>query len=309
MTPAASETGELGRFLAETRAWVERELAARVPAEPERPEGRERTGGPERLVRALRYALFGDGKRLRPALVRLACRELGGTDADAAAPAAAIELVHTYSLVHDDLPCMDDDDLRRGRPTVHVAFDEATAVLVGDALLTLAFEVLARDARRGGELALVLARAAGTAGMVGGQSLDLTLEAGRDERSLQAVLDLHEKKTAALFAAAAEMGAIAAGAPERERARARDFGRALGLLFQAADDLLDVTGDAATLGKTPGKDERLERATLVAVLGVAGARGRTAELARDAEAALAALGWSRTGLAGELVTFVGARVA
>jgi farnesyl diphosphate synthase len=145
--------------------------------------------------------------------------------------------------------------------------------------------------------------------MVGGQSLDLTLEAGHDERSLQAVLDLHEKKTAALFAAAAEMGAIAAGAAERERARARDFGRALGRLFQAADDLLDVTGDAATLGKTPGKDERLERATLVAVLGVGGARGRTAELARDAEAALAALGWSRTGLAGELVSFVGAREA
>jgi farnesyl diphosphate synthase len=307
MTPRSAEgpaglsepggTG-LAPFLAETRSWVERELAARVPVEGTRPE---------RLVRAVRYALFGEGKRLRPALVRLACRELGGTDAAAAAPAVALELAHTYSLVHDDLPCMDDDDLRRGRPTVHVAFDEATAVLVGDALLTLAFEVLAADTHAGSAHALVLARAAGIAGMVGGQSIDLTLEAGHDARSLEAVLDLHEKKTAVLFAAAAEMGAIAAGAEEPERACARDFGRALGRLFQAADDLLDVTGDAATLGKTPGKDQRLARATLVAVLGVEGAERRTAELEREAQATLAASAFARSALARELVSFARAR--
>ncbi len=298
MRPASAAGADLARFLTETREWVERELDRVLPA-----EGAE----PARLVRALRYATFGGGKRLRPALVRLVCREFGGSDADAAAAAAAIELVHTYSLVHDDLPCMDDDELRRGRPTVHVAFDEATAVLVGDALLTLAFEVLASDRERGSDLALVMARAAGAMGMVGGQSLDLTLEAGHDPRSLAAVLDLHEKKTAALFAAATDMGAIAADAGERERELSRGFGWALGRLFQAADDLLDVTGDAATLGKTPGKDQELARATLVAVLGLEGARGKARELTRAAERALEDLGWSREGLAASLVGFVVSR--
>jgi farnesyl diphosphate synthase/geranylgeranyl diphosphate synthase type II len=189
----------------------------------------------------------------------------------------ALELVHTYSLVHDDLPAMDDDELRRGRPTVHVAFDEATAILVGDALLTLAFEVLGGD-EHGREHARVLARAAGSRGMVGGQVLDLSLalpDEGEGERELAALEDMHRKKTAALFRAACEMGAIAAErTAERERCAA--YGEAVGLLFQAVDDLLDATGDAATLGKTPGKDAALARPSLVQALGLARAKERAA---------------------------------
>jgi len=256
-------------WLEQGRAWAEAALARALPAEDEEPA---------RLHAAMRYALLGGGKRLRPALVRLVTLELGGDERAAEAPAVALELVHTYSLVHDDLPAMDDDALRRGRPTVHVAFDEATAILVGDALLTLAFEVLAADEpARAREHARVLARAAGSRGMVGGQVLDLSLEAG-GARTRDAVEGMHAKKTAALFAAACEHGAIAAGRAEA-RAEAAAYGRELGLLFQAVDDLLDVTGDAATLGKTPGKDAALERATLVAALGLEGARRRAEERA------------------------------
>jgi geranylgeranyl pyrophosphate synthase len=260
----------------------------------------------------MHYALFGGGKRLRPALVRLFTRELGGSDREAEAPAAAIELVHTYSLVHDDLPAMDDDALRRGRPTVHVAFDEATAILVGDALLTLAFEVLGTaGGERAGEQALVLARAAGARGMVGGQVLDLTLErAGAAAPEL--LLDMHARKTAALFGAACELGALASGARGAERsvrARSADFGRSLGLLFQAVDDLLDVTGDAATLGKTPGKDAALARATLVSVLGLERARQRAGELAAEARRAARELASGPGERAQELVEFVLARRA
>jgi len=256
-------------WLESGRVWAEVALARALPAEAVEPV---------RLHAAMRYALLGGGKRLRPALVRLVTLELGGNERAAEAPAVALELVHTYSLVHDDLPAMDDDALRRGRPTVHVAFDEATAILVGDALLTLAFEVLAADEPgRAREHVRVLARAAGSQGMVGGQVLDLSLEAG-GARTRDAVESMHAKKTAALFAAACEHGAIAAGRSEA-RAEAAAFGHELGLLFQAVDDLLDVTGDAATLGKTPGKDAALERATLVAALGVEGARRRAEERA------------------------------
>jgi geranylgeranyl pyrophosphate synthase len=276
------------------RAWAEAALARALPAEDEEPA---------RLHAALRYALLGGGKRLRPALVRLVCLELGGTERAAEAPAVALELVHTYSLVHDDLPAMDDDELRRGRPTVHVAFDEATAILVGDALLTLAFEVLADDepgcAR---EQARVLARAAGSRGMVGGQVLDLSLEAG-GARTCDAVEGMHAKKTAALFAAACEMGAISAGRAEK-RAAAAAYGRELGLLFQAVDDCLDVTGDAQTLGKSPGKDAELARATLVAALGLAGARARAEERARTLRKSAEALGFAPNSALHALADFV-----
>ncbi len=301
MSPSTS--ADLARWLSETREWADRELDRCLPREGLHPP---------RLGQAMRYAVFGGGKRLRPALVRLVGKEFGAEDRDAARPAAAVELVHTYSLVHDDLPCMDDDELRRGRPTCHVAFDDATAVLTGDALLTLAFEVLAADPKRGSEHALVLARAAGHAGMVGGQVLDLSLgpsQGSDDARPLEAVLDMHERKTAALFAAAAEMGAIAAGIGRRERELARGFGRSLGRLFQAVDDLLDVTGDARTLGKTPGKDERLERATLVAALGFDGARSKALELARATRSAIDELHWNPEGRAGALVDFVISREA
>ena len=293
------------RWLEEGRAWAERELAQALPEEGE---------PPARLHAAMRYALLGGGKRLRPALVRLACLELGGTESAAAPAAVALELVHTYSLVHDDLPAMDDDELRRGRATVHVAFDEATAILVGDALLTLAFETLTRDEpARAREHARILARAAGSRGMVGGQVLDLSLEAG-GAAGLEAVRDMHARKTAALFAAAAEMGAVAAGRDgamqdDGVRARAAAFGAALGCLFQAVDDLLDVTGDAHTLGKTPGKDAELARPSLVNALGLAGAREHAQRLAAEARARAAALAGGPAGALAELIDFVLARRA
>jgi farnesyl diphosphate synthase len=247
------------------------------------------TGSPPSLVDAMRYALLGGGKRLRPALARALCLHYGGSDESAALPAAAVECIHAYSLVHDDLPSMDDDDLRRGRPTCHKVYGEALAILAGDALLTLAFELLARTGARAADHARVLAIAAGHAGMVGGQVLDLAAETALSGET--DVGEIHARKTAALFGAAAEMGAIAAGAPGASRALARNYGHALGRCFQATDDILDVTGDAGTLGKTPGKDARGRKSTLVAALGLEGARieaERLADLARAAAVALPA---------------------
>ncbi len=274
---AAGARAELEGWLAATRTWSEAALERHLPREDV----------PPRLSEALRYALLGPGKRLRPALVRLACRAAGGGDDAAELPAVAIEMVHTYSLVHDDLPCMDDDDLRRGRPTTHKVFGEALAVLVGDALLTEAFALLAR-APHGAELAAALARGAGASGMVGGQVLDL--EPGAQARSRERVGEIHRRKTAALLGAAMELGTIAAGADGGRRLAARRFGLALGLAFQATDDILDVTGTAATLGKTPGKDARAEKPTLVAALGLEGARSEARRLAEAAHDAAVALG-------------------
>ncbi len=277
--PSVDRSAALEAWLEESRAWAESQLERHfVPATE---VGEEH--GAARLGEALRYAVLGGGKRLRPAVVRLACSWLGGRDADCELPAVAIELVHAYSLVHDDLPCMDDDELRRGRPSCHVVFGDALAVLCGDALQAKAFELLARGpAERAVEWTGVLSRAAGDAGMVGGQALDMTLPRGA---AAEVVSEMHARKTAALLAAAAEMGAVSAGADEARRGALRRWGRALGLLFQATDDLLDVTGDAASLGKTPGKDERNERATLVATLGVEGTRREAARLAQEARTA------------------------
>ena len=299
---AAAPAADLARFLRASREWADLELDRALP----RASGaRGEDAVPSRLAEAMRYAVFGQGKRLRPALVRLVSLALGGDDARAAAPAVAVECVHTYSLVHDDLPCMDDDDLRRGRPTCHKVFGEALAVLAGDALLTFAFEVLAREPRAG-DLAGALARGAGPAGMVGGQELDL---APPGAPTLALVAEIHARKTAALLGAAAELGAIAAGAGDRERGAARDYGRALGLCFQATDDVLDVTGDAATLGKTPGKDARARKPTLVAVLGLDGAREEAARLAGAAREAARSLGAREGDLALALVEGVLARRA
>jgi geranylgeranyl pyrophosphate synthase len=212
--------------------------------------------------------------------VRLFCSSFGGSDEDASRPAVAVELVHTYSLVHDDLPCMDDDDLRRGRATCHKVYGEAMAVLVGDALLTEAFVLLASAPQHASPLTRVLASASGGAGMVGGQVLDMSLSGAA--ATLEQVRAVHQAKTAALLGAACELGAVAAGANSEQQALSREFGQALGLAFQAVDDCLDATGDAATLGKTPGKDEELDRATTVAVLGLEGARAEA--LAQAAEA-------------------------
>jgi len=253
---------------------------------------------PPRLISAMRHAALGGGKRLRPLLV-VECAALFDADrAGAMLAGAALELVHCYSLVHDDLPAMDDDDLRRGRPTVHKAFDDATAILVGDALLTLAFDAMARaevhaDAAVRAALVLELARAAGIGGMAGGQMLDLAAE-GRFEQkrmlSEDEIAMLQAMKTGALIRFACRAGAILGQADASALGALDKFGVAIGKAFQIADDLLDVEGDAATLGKAAGKDAAAGKATLVAVLGVQGAHARLDTLTAEADAALVPFG-------------------
>ena len=230
----------------------------------------------------MRYAVFGGGKRFRPALVYLGCRAFDGRERDVDGAAAAVEMVHAYSMIHDDLPCMDDDDLRRGRPTVHVKFDEAMAVLAGDALQTEAFETIVDLSRAelARDLVRALARAAGTRGMVGGQVEDLDAE-GR-EPDARVARRIHLGKTAALIAASLEMGAIGARANAARRKQIRDYGMLVGLAFQVADDVLDVVGDAAALGKTPGKDAAAGKTTYPAAIGVESARALADALARRA---------------------------
>jgi geranylgeranyl diphosphate synthase, type II len=237
---------------------------------------------PVRLHRAMRYAVFGGGKRVRPILVRAACRAAGGDAGAVVEAACALELIHTYSLIHDDLPALDDDTLRRGRPTVHVAFDEALAILAGDALLTEGFAVLARypegaeNAARRADATRVVAQAVGSRGMVGGQVEDLEATgAGPDAERLER---MHRAKTGALIAAAVELGALLAGSGREERWAFFNFGLRLGLLFQIADDILDVTGTAASLGKSPGKDQAAGKLTYPQVHGLEVARRQLAEL-------------------------------
>lgn len=255
------------------------------------------SGVPARLADAMRYAVLGGGKRFRPFLVIETARLFAAPPEAAVQTAAAVEVLHCYSLVHDDLPAMDDDDMRRGRPTVHLEFDEATAILAGDALLTLAFELLAdpsahSDARVRAELVLGLARAAGAAGMVGGQQLDLEAETDGHAalHSLDGVRAIQERKTGALIRFCAEAGAILGGADDGQRRAIVAFGRALGLAFQIADDLLDATGDAAQMGKAAAKDAAAGKATFVSVLGLLGARQRLAEAEAEALAALSRFG-------------------
>ncbi|WP_346763867.1 polyprenyl synthetase family protein [Rhodobacter sp. SGA-6-6] len=242
------------------------------------------------VVHAMRYAVQG-GKRLRAFLVLDSARMLGVEEARALPVAAAVEALHAYSLVHDDLPAMDDDDLRRGQPTVHVKWDEATAILAGDALQTLAFGLLADPAIGPAEarIALVagLARASGAEGMVLGQALDIAAETAGRSLTLAEITELQAGKTGALIRFSAEAGAILAGA---DPGPLRAYADALGLAFQIADDILDVTGDAATAGKRVGKDARAGKATFVSLLGLDGARARAAALVAEAEAALAPYG-------------------
>lgn len=248
---------------------------------------------PARLHAAMHYAVDG-GKRLRALLVYATARCLGLGLERVDRSATAVELIHAYSLVHDDLPAMDDDDLRRGRPTVHRAFDEATAVLVGDALGTLAFEVLASDAAvppavRAG-LILTLARASGSQGMVGGQALDLDAERRR-ERPLQLadLQDLHRRKTGALIEASLQLPLQIAEPPSLQQAALSRCGRALGLAYQIQDDVLDVEMSSQTLGKTAGKDARHGKLTYVSLLGLAEAKRQAAAVFADARAALSPL--------------------
>jgi farnesyl diphosphate synthase len=250
---------------------------------------------PPRLLGAMRHAMLGGGKRLRPFLLLETATLFGAARSGALLAGTALECLHGYSLVHDDLPAMDDDDLRRGRPTVHKAFDEATAILAGDALLTLAFDCLARaevhpDA--GVRIALVseLARAAGLGGMAGGLMLDLAAE-GRfgDKRAPREdeIARLQAMKTGALIRFACTAGAILGQADAAARAAVDRYGAAIGQAFQIADDLLDLEGNPVTIGKATAKDAAAGKATLVAALGPAGARARLAALIAEADAALA----------------------
>jgi len=238
---------------------------------------------PQDLHQAMRYAVLGGGKRLRPILVYATGSALGAVPERLDAPAAAVEIIHAYSLVHDDLPAMDDDALRRGRPTCHVAFGEAAAILAGDALQALAFDVLARDSALADAPALlvemlrVLAAACGSQGMAGGQALDLAavgriLDAAELER-------MHVHKTGALIRASVRLGALATGCrDERTLAALETYGHCIGLAFQIRDDILDVEGSSATLGKTAGKDAADAKPTYPSILGMQGSRDRLAEL-------------------------------
>jgi farnesyl diphosphate synthase/geranylgeranyl diphosphate synthase type II len=262
---------------------------ARVDARLEALFG-ERGAVVPRLDAAMRHGVLVGGKRLRPVLVYAAGRALGAADDALDAPAMAIELVHAYSLVHDDLPAMDDDDLRRGQPTVHKAYDEATAILAGDALQALAFEVLARSTHpRLPAMLVTLAEAAGRDGMVAGQALDLAAVGGHPD--LAALATMHGHKTGALIRAAVRLGGLVAVAEGDPRLAALDdYARAIGLAFQIHDDVLDVTGDTATLGKASGADAARDKPTYPSLLGLEGARARAGELVEEAVAALAPLG-------------------
>ena len=249
------------------------------------------TTRPVRLLAAMRHATLGGGKRLRPFLLLETARLFGACDAGAVRAAAALEMVHCYSLVHDDLPAMDDDDLRRGRPAVHKAFDEATAILAGDSLLTYAFEIMADPATHAdpairAALVLGLARAAGMGGMAGGQALDLAAESALGTLSQTAILQMQAMKTGALLLYAVQAGAILGGAQADARAALAQYGGALGAAFQIADDILDATGDAASMGKRTGKDAGRNKATLVAALGMQAACAQRDALVARAQQAL-----------------------
>jgi geranylgeranyl diphosphate synthase type II len=262
---------------------------------------------PARLASAMRYSLLGGGKRLRPILCLLANEACGG-DGEAALPAAcALEMVHTYSLIHDDLPAMDDDDLRRGRSACHRAFDEATAILAGDGLLTLAFEVVAREVRPSAAAlrsVRILAEAAGPSGMVAGQMADLQAQgraqpqvSGRHGEpavttpgALVFLEGIHRRKTGALFSAPLRIGAVIAGAAETCIMALDRYGKALGLAFQIVDDLLDVQGDQTKLGKRVGKDSAVGKWTYPRFLGVDGSRRRARQLVHEAVAELELFG-------------------
>lgn len=277
-------------FLAELEriAWdVEQRLGALLAAGETTPPG-----GAE-LGEAMRYAALGGGKRLRPFLLIQSARLFGMDEAHALDAACALECVHCYSLVHDDLPAMDDDTLRRGRPTLHVAFDEATAILAGDSLLTLAFEILSapathEDAGVRAELVLMLAKASGWRGMALGQALDLS--AAQHPFSPEDTAMMQTLKTGALFRFACEAGAVLGRADERSRSALKAYAGAFGQAFQLADDLLDAQGDAEAMGKAVAKDAERGKATLVGLLGIEGAKARLAGLVAEAEDALKPFG-------------------
>ncbi len=291
-TKSTSFVSSLDAVAADTEALLERLLA------PEPAEGE--LSRPTRLIEAMRYSSLNGGKRFRPFLVVESSALFGVPRQSALMAGAALECVHCYSLVHDDLPAMDNDDLRRGRPTAHKAFDEATAILAGDGLLTFAFDILSRPQTHADpavrvELVTALARASGVGGMAGGQILDLAAE-GRfvQQRATQFsesdVRTLQAMKTGALLRFACEAGGILAAATPAQRQALERYGTAVGQAFQIADDLLDLEGDPALVGKSTGKDAAAGKATMVSVLGVAAAKARLQQLVTGAEQALAPFG-------------------
>jgi farnesyl diphosphate synthase len=285
-TPEEREAASrrLGAALEACAAEVEQTLDAVLP-KPDGPHAR--------VQEAMRYAVFAGGKRLRPFLTLQSAALFGVDRAQALRAAAAIEVLHTYSLVHDDLPAMDDDDLRRGRPTTHRQFDEATAILAGDALLTIAFEILGDpathpDAGRRAALVCALAQAAGSEGMIGGQMIDI--DAPHHQLTADEIINLQRKKTGALFEFCCVAGGLLGGAGEAELAKLRDYARDFGLAFQICDDLIDVLSTAEAAGKQVGKDQAQGKATLVSLWGVDKARAEAETLAHRAAGVVSAQG-------------------
>lgn len=281
---ADDKATDLNAALAQSVKTVEMALEALLP----RP-----TGLQARAQEAMRYATFAGGKRLRPFLVLQSARLFGVAQENAVRAAAAIEVLHTYSLVHDDLPSMDNDDLRRGRPTTHRAFDEATAILAGDGLLTIAFEILADPATHASadvrcQLIANLAQAAGSNGMIGGQMIDM--KAAERKLSADEIMLLQRLKTGALFEFSCEAGAILGQAKKEDRDNMRSYAQDFGLAFQITDDLLDVTSTAEKAGKSVGKDQDQGKATLISIYGIEGAKAEAEKLTRRAIATLAPYG-------------------
>jgi len=289
----------LSRYLAERRRLIDRALRQAL---------RQHQRPPRTLARAMRYSLFAGGKRIRPILA-LASGEVVGATIECVLPfACAIEMIHTYSLIHDDLPAMDDDDLRRGKPTSHVVFGEGMAILAGDGLLTEAFRVMAEGGLRDGHDRTAALRAirevaagAGAIGMVGGQVADLEAESRKPTRAL--VEYIHTRKTAALIRASVRVGAVLGAARPAQFARLDRYGMALGLAFQVADDILDVEGATEKTGKRTGRDEELKKVTYPAAVGMTGAKQRAQELLDDALAALRPFGVAAEPLR-QIATFV-----
>ena len=285
----------LADWMASHGARVESALGDLLALRP--PEGRAQTA-PAALAEAMRYAVLDGGKRVRPMLVYAAGEVSGAAPAVLDGCACAVELIHAYSLVHDDLPCMDNDDLRRGKPTVHRRYGEALAMLVGDALQALAFEALVRPLRAGparaaalpvADLVTTLAQAAGAAGMAGGQALDLQAVGARLDRP--GLETMHRMKTGAMLAASVRLGMLAGGPiPDSTRGAVDAFSDAVGLAFQVVDDILDVTADSATLGKTAGKDQAQDKPTYVSILGLEESRALADQLAARARESVGQLG-------------------
>ena len=300
-------TSDFARKLAETAATVERKLEQILS--PDLLAGE--TARPRRLLDAMRHATLDGGKRLRPFLLIEAAGLFGVAGDGVVRAACALELVHCYSLVHDDLPAMDDDDLRRGRPTVHKAFDEATAILAGDALLTLAFDIMGdapthADPGVRTKLVVGLARNAGLGGMAGGQMFDIDAEKASTPLGRPAIEQLQAMKTGALLRFAVEAGGMIGGATTTQLAALIGYGSALGAAFQVADDILDAEGEAEQLGKRAGKDAERNKATLVAILGLDEAKRLRDDLAGQAEAALTEFG-ERAAVLREAARFTAAR--